>query len=217
MANAGPGSSGLPPLAKQAERRRRVPRVERERQMLTVAEQIFAERGYQAVSMDEIAERVGISKPMIYEYFGSKEGLLVACIRQARAELLTVTMESTAGAGSAEEALRRGLVAFFEFTDSHRRSWELIRHEAAVAGPAAVDEIEAIRRQQTEVNVTLFAEFMPGTDRRDLEAVAEILVGACERLSTWYVRQEDMTATRAAEYIMRLVWYGLRATVEGSS
>jgi AcrR family transcriptional regulator len=194
-----------------------MPRAERERQMVAVAEQIFAERGYQAASMDEIAERVGISKPMIYEYFGSKEGLLVACIRQARAELLTVTTECTAGVESAEEALRRGLVAFFEFTDSHRRSWELIRHEAVVAGQAAVDEIEAIRRQQTEVNVRLCAAFLPDTDRRDLEAMAEILVGACERLSTWYVRQDDVSAAQAAEYIMRLAWYGLRDTVEGST
>src|ERR671930_2513522 len=97
------------------ERRRRMPRAERERQMIAVAEQMFAERGYRAASMDEIAERVGVSKPMLYEYFGSKEGLFVACIRQARAELAAVSTESVAGHTRAEDALRTGLIAFFEF------------------------------------------------------------------------------------------------------
>src|SRR5256885_6994825 len=160
--------------------------------------------------MDEIAERVGVSKPMLYEYFGSKEGLFVACIRQARAELLAVTTQSVSGFSSAEDALRGGLIAFFEFTDSHRRSWELIRHEATVAGPAAVDEIEAIRQQQTAIDVRLFASYLPASSPQDLEATAEIIVGACERLSIWYVQQDDVTAKQAAEYVMQLVWDGLK-------
>jgi AcrR family transcriptional regulator len=192
-------------------KRRRMPRAERERQMIAVAEEMFAERGYQAASMDEIADRVGVSKPMLYEYFGSKKGLFVACIRQARAELLAVTTESIAGIESAEDALRSGLVAFFEFADSHRRSWELIRREATVAGPAAVDEIEAIRQQQTAIDAALFATFLPDAPTRELEVAAEVIVGACERLSIWYVQQEDITAKQAAEYVMDLVWYGLRA------
>lgn len=178
--------------------------------MVTVAEEMFAERGYQAASMDDIAERVGVSKPMLYEYFGSKEGLFVACIRQARAELAELTWASIAGAGTAEDALRNGLVAFFEFADSHRRSWQLIRTEAAVAGPAAVDEIEEIRREQSAIDAALFARFLPDAPPRELAAAAEIIVGACERLSIWYVQQDDVTAGQAAEYVMGLVWYGLR-------
>lgn len=186
-----------------------MPRAERERQMLTVAEEIFAERGYRDTSMDEIAERVGVSKPMIYEYFGSKEGLLVACIRAARAELLAATIRSVEGVESAEEALRRGLTAFFEFIDSHRRSWKLIQAEATVAGQQAVDEIEAGRQQQTAINVTLFSSFLPDVPHSELEAYAEIVVGACERLATWYVHR-DVSASDAAELVMRLVWFGLR-------
>jgi AcrR family transcriptional regulator len=187
-----------------------MPRAERERQMIEVAEEIFAERGFQATSMDEVAERVGVSKPMIYEYFGSKEGLLVACIRAARTELLNVTLASVQGVESAEEALRSGLTAFFEFTDSHRRSWKLLQAEASVAGPAAVDEIEAVRQQQTSVNATLFASFLPDLPQTSLEAYAEIVVGACERLSLWYVQRSDVSAAEAAELVMRTVWFGLK-------
>lgn len=196
-------------------KRRRMPRAQRELQMIAVAEEIFAERGYQASSMDEIAERVGVSKPMIYEYFGSKEGLLVACIRQARSELLAATVTSVEGVTSAEDAMRRGLVAFFTFIDSHRRSWELLRQEAVVAGQAAMDEVEGIRQQQTEVNAALFASFLPDVPALELQAYAEIVVGACERLATWYVGRDDVTAEGAAAIIMRMLWVGLSASTQG--
>src|SRR5687767_14290304 len=68
--------------------RRRVPRVERQQQMLDVAARVFAERGYHAASMDEIAAEVGVSKPMLYAYFDSKEGLYLACIDRAGQDLL---------------------------------------------------------------------------------------------------------------------------------
>jgi AcrR family transcriptional regulator len=187
-----------------------MPRAEREQQMVDVAEEMFAERGFLGTSMDEVAERVGVSKPMIYEYFGSKEGLFVACIRAARAELLSVTLASVEGVTSAEDAFRRGLTAFFEFTDSHRRSWKLLQSEATVAGPDAMAEIEAVRQQQTAVNTTLFASFLPDVAQNELEAYAEIVVGACERLSLWYVQRDDVSAGAAAEMVMRSVWFGLR-------
>src|ERR1700721_110456 len=68
--------------------RRRMPRPERERQMPEVAGRSFAARGFHAVSMDEIAKQAGISKPMLYQYFGSKEGLYVAYVRQQGSALL---------------------------------------------------------------------------------------------------------------------------------
>ncbi|WP_424184681.1 TetR/AcrR family transcriptional regulator [Actinokineospora sp. G85] len=191
-----------------------MPRAERERQMMAVAEEIFADRGYLAASMDDIAERCGVSKPMIYEYFGSKEGLLVACIREARTELAKATTESVIGAQTPEEALRRGLVAFFEFTDTHRRAWSLmLRSEAAVAGPAAAAEIEAGRQEQVEIDMALFRAFLPETAEVDLEAAAQIVVGACERLSLWYVGRDDVTADQAADHLMLALWTGLSSLV----
>jgi AcrR family transcriptional regulator len=195
-----------------------MPRADRERQMMTIAEAVFSERGYAATSMDEIADRVGVSKPMIYEYFGSKEGLLVACIRQVRTELREVTAQAVVGARSPEEALRNGLVSFFRFTDDHRRSWELLlRTETAVVGPAAVAEMETARQEQIQLHIALFSAYLPDADQRSLEAAAEILVGACERLSVWYVRHDDVTPGEAAEHIMRMTWFGLQSEVEHSN
>ena len=72
--------------------RTRMPRAEREAQMLQVAERVFGARGFQAATMDEIAEQVGVTKPLIYDYFGSKEGLFAATIERARHQLLAAVI-----------------------------------------------------------------------------------------------------------------------------
>ncbi|MFJ8963162.1 TetR/AcrR family transcriptional regulator [Lentzea sp. NPDC102401] len=178
-------------------------------QMLTVAEEIFAEQGYLATSMDEIAERVGVSKPMLYEYFGSKEGLLIGCIHRARTELREKTAAAIAGAQSPEEFLRLGLLAFFEFIDEHRRSWALLRQEAAVAVPSAQEEVEGIRQQQTDMIGAVLASFTPEMDPLEVEAFAEIVVGATERLAVWMERRPAVGPALATDYVMAVIWPGV--------
>jgi AcrR family transcriptional regulator len=190
-----------------------MPRADRERQMMSVAEQVFAERGYVAASMDEIAERVGVSKPMLYEYFGSKEGLLVACIRQARAELLRVTSRAAVDAQTPEDMLRDGLVAYFQFIRAHSQTWALLRTEAAVVGPSAAEEIEAGRQQQTDLISGTMALYAPRPSPVDLTLAAEVIVGGCERLALWCERHQETTPEQAAELVMSTIWSGMRSLV----
>jgi AcrR family transcriptional regulator len=185
-----------------------MPRAERERQMLDVAEEVFAEQGYGAVSMEEIAVRVGLSKPMLYEYFGSKEGLLLAVIARARRELRETTERAIAGGGTAEEKLRSGYLAYFRFNEAHRRSWLVLLQEPVLLGGAA-EEIEATRRQQTDLIVAQMETLAPDRPRRALEAYAEIIVGACERMALWCARNPDVTVDEAARHMMDLTWNGL--------
>lgn len=177
--------------------------------MIEVAEEVFAERGYSAASMDEIAERVGVSKPMLYEYFDSKEGLLLACIQQSRAALREVTERATAGAATAEDALRRGLLAFFVFIRERRQSWSLLRHEMTLIGTPAADEIEQIRRQQTDLIAALMGGYFETGDELHTEASAEFVVGACERLAVWCERHEDVSPEMVTDYAMNVLWSGL--------
>jgi AcrR family transcriptional regulator len=190
-------------------------RAERERQMLDVAEEVFAEQGYGAVSMEEIAVRVGLSKPMLYEYFGSKEGLLLATIARARRELREATERAVTAAGSAEEMLYRGYLAYFEFNEAHRRSWLVLLQEPVLLRGAA-DEIEATRRQQTDLIVAQMELLAPDRPRRDLEAYAEIIVGACERLALWRTRNPAVGVEEAARHMMDLTWNGL-ASIGGDA
>ena len=186
-----------------------MPRAERETQMMAVAEEVFSERGYVAASMDEIAERVGVSKPMLYEYFGSKEGLLVACVRQARAELLKVTSEAVAGAETPENMLRNGLIAYFEFIRRHNQTWLVLSSQAAALAPSACEELEAARRQQTALISESMSKYGPQPAPFDLTAVGEIIVGGCERLALYCQQNPDVTPELAAELVMQLTWFGI--------
>ena len=191
-------------------KRKRMPRAERMRQMVEVAEQVFSARGYAAASMDEIAELVGVSKPMLYEYFNSKEGLLLACIRESRSILREVTEQATVGAETAEDALRRGLLAFFVFIRERREAWSLLRHEMALIGTPAADEVEETRRQQTDLIAALMSGHFDSGDDLRAEAAAEFVVGACERLAIWCERHDEVSPEMATEYAMDVLWSGLR-------
>ncbi len=198
-------TTGKPPA-----RRKRMPRAERERQMIEVAETVFAERGYAAASMDEIAERVGVSKPMLYEYFQSKEGLLLACIQAARAELREATEKSVLGTTTAEDALHQGLLAFFTFARNRRQAWSLLRHEMSLIGTSAAEELEATRRQQTDLIAHLMDAYLNVPDPALAHAMAEFVVGGCERLAIWCEQNEEITPQAAADYTMSLLWGGIR-------
>ncbi|CAL9620383.1 HTH-type transcriptional regulator BetI [Actinosynnema sp. ALI-1.44] len=196
-------------------RRKRMPKAQRKAQMLDIAEQVFAERGYLAASMDEIAERVGVSKPMLYEYFGSKEGLLIGCIHRARTELLDRTQQAISGATTPEEILRLGLLAFFEFIGEHKQAWALLRQEAAVTVPSAVEEIEGIRRQQTDLIAAVIGSFDTDIDVVEAEAFAEIVVGSTERLALWCERRPEVGPALATTYVMEVVWRGVANRITG--
>ncbi len=194
--------------------RPRVPRAERERQMLAAAELVFAERGYQATSMDEIAARVGVTKPMLYEYFGSKDGLLRACLARARQQLQDATVAAASPGGAPREVMARALEAFFAFVDQHAAAWSVLQTEAVLqAGPGA-DEIEEIRRQQSLHTQALLAG-MPGGDRIgvvELQVRAEMVTGACERVALWRAAQpHPLSAHQAAELVLDPLWPGLLA------
>lgn len=189
--------------------RRRVGRAEREQQILDAAVEVFSRLGYAGASMDTVAERVGVTKPVLYTHFGSKEGLLLACIARARAELLEATATAAATARTPEEMLRRGTRAFFDYLDARAPAWTLLYSEAGVAAEA----LEEVRTQQTDFIAGLLAAQAPDADPARLTGWAQVIVGACERLAVWRGQLDPaarVSAEQATEYLMDLVWSGLR-------
>jgi AcrR family transcriptional regulator len=185
--------------------RKRMPRAQREQQILAVAEEVFAADGYQGTSMDDIAARVGLSKPMLYEYFGSKEGLLLACLQRSRRELMESTKAAAAGASTPEQLLHDCLLAFFKFGDEHAQAWALLRNEAAVPSASVSSELEAIRMQQMEFTAGLLEAARPDLDPVQMEAFAEAIIGACERLALWRDRRPDVTPEQVTKHLMALL------------
>jgi AcrR family transcriptional regulator len=199
---------------------RKVPRAVRERQMLAVAERAFAERGYHAASVDAIAEAAGISKPMVYAYFGSKEGLYRACMAAARERLFDALREGVDVTAAPDQQLWHGLLAFFTFVERRHDSWSVLLGDVtAGTGPFAADGAE-IRREMAGLVGDLLrrAAAAEGLDVGELaDQLARALIGAGESLAAWWEEHPDEPAERIALVLMNFAWSGLGGLVRGES
>src|SRR6201995_4403868 len=100
--------------------RSRLSRSDRMEQTLGVAHELFAERGYADVTMDEVAAAVGVTKPLLYNYFGNKERLYAACMAPAAEALADAVVGAVKAAATPAEALGSAIHAFFAFLDTDR-------------------------------------------------------------------------------------------------
>src|SRR5439155_558983 len=146
--------------------RRRMPRADREEQMLGAATRIFARRGYQDASMDEIAAACGITKPMLYSYFDSKEGLFLACLDKGDERLRAAVRDAVEGATGAEQRLWRGLVALFRFFEDDRDMWAL-GYRAGPGAPSFAAAAARSRQAMVELLTEVFVDtaVRSGVDR----------------------------------------------------
>ena len=182
-------------------------RADREQQLLGAAEAVFAERGFAGATMEEVATRAGVTKPVLYEHFGSKDGLLLACVERARQDLLEATVAAVAIPGDLRTRLRAGVHSFFAFLDEHAGAWSVLVAEALVGGTAA-EEVERIRRQQDDALAALLATEVRAAPEV-LAAYAALVNGACERMAVWRTGRDPITPDLAAERVMAVVWHGL--------
>jgi AcrR family transcriptional regulator len=204
-----------------AQSRARLSRADRMEQTLGEAHALFAERGYAAVTMDEVAARVGVTKPLLYNYFGNKERLYIACMERA-AESLTATVGgSVAEAGSPAEALRAGVRAFFAFLDSDRAAWAVLFDETLPRGGEVAERVADYRgRILALVSESMLAQ-LPARHREpartEVEALSTALLGAAEALARWWLRTEALAAEEAAELLIATVEPGIRARTQGGT
>lgn len=199
---------GPRPASKAAPVRRKLPRAERERQMLKVAARVFGERGFHAASMDEIAEGVGVTKPMLYAYFGSKEGLYLAVIDQAGSHLV----KSVAQLGSIPDPVGRvrlGAEFLLRYIERHRDGWAVLFSEGLGSGTAVAERMASYRSQIVEQAAKAFAGIHGDSDNeaavRAAEPMAHALLGAGEALARWWLSHPSESSSRMQAAIMALV------------
>lgn len=192
-------------------RRRRMARAERSEQLLVTAEAVFAERGIGAASMDEIAERAGVTKPILYDHFGSKEGLLAAVIERGGGELREAIAAAVGAAPNARGALRRGLEAYFVFISAHRASWTALLAETSMAGLAG-SALERVREEQADFIAALIRLEIADIEEARANTYAEAVIGACERLAT-SSRTGSLPPEVLAENVTDLVWRGFSSLI----
>jgi AcrR family transcriptional regulator len=195
---------------------RRLPRAERERQILDIAHELFAEHGFAAVTMDEVAARVGVTKPLLYNYWGNKERLYIACLERDAERLLTTVRTAVEADPRPAAALETGVRSFFAFIAADRGIFRMIFDDALPAGGVVAHGIAEYRQRITDtIAALLLAEFPPKARdkaRAEVEALSHALLGATEALGRWWLRNEDqLDADTAAELLISTVLPGLRA------
>ena len=201
--------------------RRRMRRDDRARQLLEVAESVFAERGIAATTMDEVAERAGVTKPVLYDHFGSKDGLLAALVRNAGADLQGVITRAISGASGPARALESGLESYFAFMQEHGEAWNALVSEAPPAGEAG-RAIEQVRGEQVRFISELMRLEMPQLSAPRAAVYAEVVVGAAERLaSVAHAPAPSQTARLSsnpqllAAALMDVIWIGFEGLRRG--
>ena len=184
----------------------RVPRAVRRRQLVELAEQLFAERGFTRTSMEELARRAGVTKPVIYELFDSKDGLFRACVDRAIERMADSIVEAFRSETEPEARLRAGGLAFLRFARDNRVAWDLMAMQ-----PRFAEQAQAVRRDQAQLIRALMAEIAPeGTDPQELEAVAYAVNSAYEGAAHWMWEHPDTPVERVADWIVALLLPGLR-------
>ncbi|KGN40182.1 TetR/AcrR family transcriptional regulator [Knoellia aerolata] len=193
----------------------RMRREERERQLLDVAEAVFADRGYQETTMELIAAEAGITKPVIYDHFGSKENLLVAVVARARQDLLASTAAALAAIpkhSPVEDYFRAGVRSFMQFFEQRRGSFRVYMQESAVAVVAGAD-IESLRQAQAREIAERFGDIpqIAAYPMPYREAMAEIMIATNERVAGWRLRNPEIDLDTAVEIVMAVLWNGFRS------
>jgi AcrR family transcriptional regulator len=192
--------------------RRRVPRPEREAQLISIALPKFAARGLHAVSVDEVAAEAGVTKPMVYAYFGSKDGLFEACAEAAARGLEEALAASAAEHLDPEMRMWHGLLTVFRFVDEHAEAWRLLYAPTAPAGPFAGPAARASRAmadlvtQQMVESARARGFVRAATDH--LEPLAHAFVHATIGMGSWWLEHRDQPRELQALRMMNLAWMG---------
>jgi AcrR family transcriptional regulator len=201
--------------------RTRLPRAEREQQVLAAARALFAQRGYGAVTMDEVADAVGVTKPLLYIYFGNKERLYLACMEPAAEELREAVAGAVAQAERPADALEPGVRAFFSFVDRDRDAWRVLFDETLPAGGEVARRVAEQRAELEALVARLVVARLPGRGvgraAVEAEALSVALLGAAEALARWWLHTGALSAGEAAELLIKTVEPGLRARTTGET
>jgi AcrR family transcriptional regulator len=184
-----------------------VPRAVREPQILEVAGRVFAARGYHAASMEEIAAGADVTKPLVYAYFGSKEGLYLAYIERSGSELLERMRGAAVPSAAAHDRLLAGSLEFLRFVEERRDGWQVLYSEAAARGGPLAEEVANLRAAIARMISRLLLESVDVADSESTAAIdgaAHAFVGAGESLANWWLTHPELPPERVAGLLLAL-------------
>ncbi|MGF1430766.1 TetR/AcrR family transcriptional regulator [Kitasatospora sp. LaBMicrA B282] len=185
-----------------------VPRATRERQVLAAATEEFGHHGYEATTMAAIAAHVGVTKPLLHQYFGGKEALYLACLDPIGERLLDAVRTAMADrADGAPPAHLRVLHALFTTLEGQREAWFVLYDATLPPDSEAARRADHHRRAIDDLAATGSAELLgaAGTDDPlDADALKYAWRGLCTALVRWWINHPDQSPEAMTQRCARI-------------
>src|SRR5687768_4469128 len=186
----------------------RLPAAERRRQLLDVALDAFAERGYHRTSMNDVAEAAGVTKPVLYQHFPSKRELYLELLDDVGGRLREEIMRAAGEASTPHRRVVAGFTAYFRFVANRPQAFTVLFGGRAGAEP---EFVEAVARVESTIADTVAALIDADVDPEHRRLLAHGIVGLAEATSRhWLGSDLELDPDRLAVQVADLAWAGLR-------
>ncbi|BDM66740.1 TetR family transcriptional regulator [Streptomyces nigrescens] len=189
-------------------RRVRMTGAERREQLLDIGRALFAERGFEGTSVEEIAAKAGVSKPVVYEHFGGKEGLYAVVVDREMRQLLDMVTGALT-AGHPRELLEQAAFALLDYIETYTDGFRILVRDSPVAQSTGTFA-SLISDIATQVEDILGLEFKArGFDPKLAPLYAQALVGMVALTGQWWLDVRKPKKAEVAAHLVNLAWHGL--------
>ena len=190
----------------------RLPRKARRTQLLAAAQEVFVANGYHAAAMDEIADRAGVSKPVLYQHFPGKLDLYLALIDQQAEHLVHKVREALSSTTDNKQRVAASVLAYFDFVDgegSDRGAFRLVFESDLRNDPAVRERVERMSQACVDAIADTIAHDT-GYRAEEAQLLSIGLSGLMEVGARWWLSSPDRIGKeRAVELLMSLAWRGI--------
>lgn len=203
----GSTSSSSEPKTRRG-RRVRMTGAERREQLLDIGRTLFAEKGFEGTSVEEIAAKAGVSKPVVYEHFGGKEGLYAVVVDREMRQLLDMVTGALT-AGHPRELLEQAAFALLDYIERYTDGFRILVRDSPVAQSTGTFA-SLISDIATQVEDILGLEFKArGFDPKLAPLYAQALVGSVALTGQWWLDVRKPKKAEVAAHLVNLAWHGL--------
>jgi len=193
----------------QTARPTRLPRSARRKQLLAAAQQIFVAHGYHAAAMDDIAERAGVSKPVLYQHFPGKLELYLALLDTHCDAIIAKVRDAMLATPDNKERVRGAVRAYFDFVDHESEAFRLVFESDLRNDPQVRERVERVEQGSiAAVTETIISD--TGVTPAHAELLAAGLVGISGQSAQYWLANGRQTPKADAEaLIASLIWRGI--------
>ncbi|GAA3631893.1 TetR family transcriptional regulator [Lentzea atacamensis] len=184
---------------------------ERREQLLDVSRALFAEKGFEATSIEEIAHRASVSKPVVYEHFGGKEGIYAVVVDREMQRLMDQIVEALDGGSHPRELLEKAACALLDYIEGSTDGFRILVRDSPVASSSGTFSslLNDIASQVEHILGVHFAK--QGYDRKLAALYAQALVGMVALTGQWWLEVRKPKKDEVAAHLVNLAWKGLSA------